>query len=82
MRMVTHFCKLEEFQPHSETVVAYLERVDLFFVANDIANDKKIPVFLSTVGGKIHSFLCDLLAPEKLQDHTMEQITTVLKSHF
>ena len=43
MRMVTHFGKLEEFKPHSETIVTYLECVDLFFVINDIADDMKLP---------------------------------------
>ena len=51
-------------------------------MVNDVADDKKVPVFLSTVGGKIYSLLCDLLAPEKPQDQTMEQITTTLQRHF
>ena len=81
-RMGSYFGKLEEFQTESETTVAYLERVDLFFAANDIANGKKVPVLLSVVGGKIYSLLCDLFALAKPQEKTMEQIATTLKSHF
>ena len=46
----------------------YLEQVELFFTANSIANDKKVAVFLSMVGGKTYSLLRDLLSPEKLQE--------------
>ena len=80
--MTTHFGKLEEFRPETETIVSYLERVDLFFAANDIADGKKVAVFLSTVGGKIYSLLRDLLAPAKPQDKNMAELTTALKNHF
>ena len=45
--MATHFGKLEEFQPHSETIVTYLECLDLFFLINDIADNKKVPEFIT-----------------------------------
>ena len=40
-------------------------------MANSIADDKKVAVFLSVVGGKTYSLLWDLLAPEKLQDKSL-----------
>ena len=47
MKMATHFGKLERIQPHLETVVTYLECVDLFFVTNDVADNKKVPEFIT-----------------------------------
>ena len=38
--------KLEEFKQDADPFQAYLERVNIFFAANDIAEDKKVPVFL------------------------------------
>ena len=81
-RMATHFGKLEEFRPNIETIVSYLERIDLFFAANGIADEKQIAVFLSTVGGRTHSLLCNLLSPAKPQEKTMVELTKVLKNHF
>ena len=82
MRMATCFRKLEEFRPGTESIVFYLERADLFFSANSIDDEKKVAVFLSTVGGRIYSLLRDLLSPVKPQEKTMAQLKEVLKNHF
>ena len=69
--MVTlQLSRLEEFQPEEDSIASYLERVELYFVANDTNSDKKVPVFLSAVGAQTYSFLRDLLAPAKLKDQT------------
>ena len=44
--------KIQEFNPDSDSVNAYIERVNLFFVANDVAEGKRVAVFLSVIGGK------------------------------
>ena len=59
---------LEEFQPEEDSIASYLERVELYFVANDTNSDKKVPVFLSAAGARTYSLLCDLLAPAKLKN--------------
>ena len=40
------FGKLEAFQVGEKMITDYLERVELYFQANDIADDKKVPVLL------------------------------------
>ena len=59
--------KLSEFHHEAESILAYLERVEQFFMANSTANDKKVAVFLSVIGGKTYSLLQNLLAQEKPQ---------------
>ena len=49
---MSSFGKLEEFSPQKETITNYLERVEIFFLASAVADEKKVPVFLSVVGGK------------------------------
>ena len=51
------FGKIQEFSPDKETISNYLERVEIFFQANGIANEKKVPVFLSIAGGNIYALL-------------------------
>ena len=42
---------------------AHLERVEIFFQANNIAEDKQVGIFLSTIGAKIYGeLLRDLMA--------------------
>ena len=76
------FGKMKEFEPETERIASYLEQIEIFFLANEIANDKKVPVFLSVVGAKTYSLLRDLLAPSKPQEKTMNELTQTLKRHF
>ena len=79
---MSSFGKLEEFSPQKETITNYLERVEIFFLANAVADKKKIPVFLSVVGGNIYALLCSLLAPAKPQDKYFDSLVAELKKHF
>ena len=48
---MTAIGKIEQFKPEEESITVYLERVELYFAANDITDsDKKVTVFLSVVG--------------------------------
>ena len=77
-----HMGKIQEFCPEKEKFSAYLERVELFFAANDIATEKQVPVFLSVVGGVTYGVLRNLIAPDNPKDKAFEEITTTLKAHF
>ena len=50
--MTTNTGILSEFVPQKEKLAAYLESVELFFVANGIEGKKQIPVLLTATGEK------------------------------
>ena len=79
MATTTRHGRLNEFDVENETVTAYLERVELYFDANDVANDKQVPVLLSNIGAKTYGLLRSLAAPK---EKTLDEITKLLKSHF
>ena len=57
---------LSAFQQESDTISAYLERVQIFFDGNGIKEDKeKVPVFLNAVGARTYAQLRDLLSLDK-----------------
>ena len=76
------FGRMQEFVPESESITAYLERIDLFFAANDVAEDKRVPVLLSVVGMKPYALLRSLLAPKAPKEHTFAALVETLKKHF
>ena len=45
--------KLEAFAPQVETLTSYVERVHLFFEANNSKEEKRRSVFLIIVGGSV-----------------------------
>ena len=62
--MATTIGQILEFQPDNETFSSTVERVQLFFTAYDIADDKKVVVLLSVVGSKTYSLLRSLVIIE------------------
>ena len=57
--------KIESFDDTNEKWETYAERVEQFFLANDLDDDRKVPTLLSFIGGKTFTLLRDLPAPEK-----------------
>ena len=70
--MATATChgQLHKFDVVNETVTAYLERAELYFDTNDVADEIKIPVLLSNVA-----------KPSGPEDFRQDK-RTLLKSHF
>ena len=44
--MATTFGQIQEFSPEIEPIEAYIERVKLYFEANNIGADRLVAVFL------------------------------------
>ena len=71
-----------EFQPKNETITAYLERVDLFFDVNSVAEEKQVPWLLNIIGAKTYTLLRTLVVPAQPKQKTMAELRTVLKEHY
>ena len=80
--MATHYGQLQEFLPESEDIATYLQRVDLYFVANEISSRKQVPIFLNSVGAKVYGLLRSLVAPDDPKDKSMADLVEVLQSHY
>ena len=62
---MTTIGKIESFDETQEKWETYVERVEQFFLANNIDDDHRVPTLLSLIGGKTYALLRDLLTPEK-----------------
>ena len=60
----------------------YAERLDQYFAANNIADEKKLAVFLTVIGAKTYVLLSDLLAPAKPATKTNDELVAALKGHL
>ena len=74
--------QLNQYEPDLETMSAYLERVEIFFQANSIAENKQVGIFLSLIGAKTYGLLQDLVAPDKPNDKSLAELTKTLCTHF
>ena len=85
------FGQVDKFDAHGkESFTNYLERLEFYFIANDIDNDsKKKAMFLSSVGAETfklikdyHKIIKDLCTPVKPMDKTFKDICDILRDHL
>ena len=69
--------QIAPFDEAIEDFESYCERVSLYFTANDIKDEKKVPVFLTLVGAKIYTLAKNLLSPKDPAKYTISEITNV-----
>ena len=74
--------QLLEFNPETDSLTAYVERVKLFIEANGIEDARKVPVLLSVIGGKTYDLLRNLLSPTDPKDKTFDELVEALKGHY
>ena len=61
---------------------SYVEQVELIYQANGITEDKKIPVFLSSVGSATYGILWNLLGLTNLKDKPFVDIVAALREPY
>ncbi len=76
------FGRIDEFKPESEQWSAYVERLEQFFEANDIAEGKRVATLLSVMGAATYGLLRNLAQPNKPKEKTFDEIVAILKRQF
>ena len=71
-----------EFNDLTETWKSYTERVKQYFAANEIANEKKVPLLLAMMGGKTYSLLRNLTTPDDPATKGLDDIVKLLENHL
>ena len=59
-----------------------MERVQLYFTANAIDNNRQVPILLSSIGAPTYSLLSDLVVPDPPSAKTFAAISEVLRRHY
>ena len=72
----------QEFNPATDSITHYLQRVNLYFEANKIEDDLKAATLLSSIGASTYARLCNLMAPDEPGKQTLDQISSLLKKHY
>ena len=75
--------KLEPFEPGQSDWLLYTERLEQFFVANDIGEDKKkVATLLTAIGATGYSLLRNLVSPAKPADKSYDDLVKAMKDHL
>ena len=65
-----------------ERFSVYVQRVQLYFLTNDIKDERHVVTFLSLLGRRSYSLLGDLLTPELPHTKTWDELVSTLKNHY
>lgn len=79
MALIGH---IGEFDNTTDQWQSYKERLEQFVAANDVADEKRVPVLLSVIGGRTYELLRTLTAPQRPAEKTFEELCTVLENHL
>ena len=61
---------------------AYVERLESFFLTNEIKDNKKVAVLITVIGTKGYSLLQNILAPGKAIDKSYKELVDTMKSYL
>ena len=74
--------QIGEYVESKEEFECYIERIEQFFEANQIAEGKQVAVLLTVIGAPTYSLLKSLLAPERPSSKKLAELVSTLKNHF
>lgn len=60
----------------------YAARVQLYFAANKVSDERRSQIFLACSGARTFALAVNAIAPKKIEDATYDEIMTALKGHF
>ena len=66
----------------SENISTYIDRVKLYFAANEINQEKQVPAFLSIMGPKLYGLLKDLVNPKNPKDCSFDALVKAVTDHY
>ena len=75
--------KISEFKESEESWTHYIERLEQYFLANEVDEvGKKRAILLSVCGSKTYTLMRDLLQPVRPAEATFKKIVDTLDKHF
>ena len=81
-KMAGKIGSIEPYNEAEEDFESYCSRIEMFFLANDIANDKKVAAFFTLAGPKVFGLARDLMSPRQPGSSPFTEILDTLKRHY
>ncbi|XP_037294434.1 uncharacterized protein LOC119190628 [Manduca sexta] len=74
--------KIREFDIQSGTWSSYVDRLEMYFKANDIKDELKLPTMISAMGDEAYELLVNLASPKKPAELTFDGASDLLRQHL
>ncbi|XP_038064022.1 uncharacterized protein K02A2.6-like [Patiria miniata] len=74
--------RIDPYNSDEEDWPTYVERLEQYFEANNIANERKVSALISLIGSKTYTLLKNLTAPEKPSSKPYAELIKILTAHL
>ena len=74
--------QISRFDPNSDNWVIYCEQLEQHFLAYDVAEDKQVPMLLSSLPADVYTALRAILSPDIPSSKTYAEIKTTLTEYL
>ena len=78
--MASTFAEFEELEA-KEDWLSYAERMERYFIANDIKEEKRRALLVSVCVPSLYQLIKDLVAPGKPSERSFEQLVELIDTH-
>ena len=72
----------DKFQVGKEDFDCYMDRMEQYCIANSVAEEKRVAVFLTAIGGATYELLRNLLSPDAPKDKSLDELKSTLRAHL
>ena len=73
---------INPFESNTETWTSYQERLEQYFIVNDIAAEKRVAGLLTLLGERTYCLLRSLTSPAKPSEKTYKELCDLLSTHL
>ncbi|XP_048005852.1 uncharacterized protein LOC125241419 [Leguminivora glycinivorella] len=74
--------KLHEFNVSNGAWSSYMDRVEMYYKVNKVADELKVPVLIAAMGDEAYELLENLASPKKPADLTLDKIKELMSHHL
>ncbi|XP_047998120.1 uncharacterized protein LOC125235564 [Leguminivora glycinivorella] len=74
--------KIKAFEVSSGNWSTYVDRVNMYFKANDISDNLQLPTLIAVMGDEAYELLSNLTSPKKPGEMTYKEVIKIMSDHI
>jgi len=82
MTTVTVIGCLDKFHIRKGNFDYHIKRMEQYFVANAVSEEKQVATFLTVIGGSAYELLQNLVSPATPKDNTLTDLKSIFCMHL
>ncbi|XP_063635189.1 uncharacterized protein K02A2.6-like [Cydia splendana] len=74
--------KMDAFDRNKDNWATYIDRLEQYFIVNDVQDDRKVPLLITAMGADSYDLLVTLCTPTKPSEKTYNELVKLMSSHL